>query len=87
MSRAPAFLEEADPALRARFSGARVICFGHLGDGNLHYNAFVPGRSRNDAAARGFMQTLGEAVTAKLTPEILNRIDNIFIGEKEEEED
>jgi D-lactate dehydrogenase (cytochrome) len=29
-----------------------VICFGHLGDGNLHYNAFVPGRLRSEPAAR-----------------------------------
>ncbi len=27
----------------------RINCFGHLGDGNLHYNVFpVPGRSRDD---------------------------------------
>jgi FAD/FMN-containing dehydrogenase len=52
VSRAPDFIEEADPALHARFPGARVICFGHLGDGNLHYNVFVPGRRREDAAAR-----------------------------------
>ena len=32
--------------------GARVICFGHLGDGNLHYNCFVTGRQRDDPAAR-----------------------------------
>ena len=29
-----------------------MICFGHLGDGNLHYNAFVPGREIADPAAR-----------------------------------
>ena len=34
------------------FPGAQGICFGHLGDGNLHYNVFVPGRRREDAAAR-----------------------------------
>ena len=27
----------------------RINCFGHLGDGNLHYNVFpVPGKSRDD---------------------------------------
>ncbi|MGH8640646.1 MAG: FAD-binding oxidoreductase [Burkholderiales bacterium] len=52
VSHAPDFIEEADPALQARFPGARVICFGHLGDGNLHYNVFVPGRRREDPAAR-----------------------------------
>ncbi len=52
VSRVPAFIGEARAALQARFPGTNVICFGHLGDGNLHYNAFVPGRRREDAAAR-----------------------------------
>ncbi len=52
VSRVPAFIEEAQAALQARFPGVNVICFGHLGDGNLHYNAFVPGRRREDASAR-----------------------------------
>jgi FAD/FMN-containing dehydrogenase len=52
VSAIPQFIRETGPALEARFPGARLICFGHLGDGNLHYNAFVPGRKRADAAAR-----------------------------------
>jgi FAD/FMN-containing dehydrogenase len=52
VSAIPQFIREAGPALDAKFPGAEVICFGHLGDGNLHYNAFVPGRARSDAAAR-----------------------------------
>jgi len=52
VSRVPSFIGEAQSALQARFPGANVICFGHLGDGNLHYNAFVPGRSREDPEAR-----------------------------------
>lgn len=52
VSRVPAFIKEAQSALKQRFPGVNVICFGHLGDGNLHYNAFVAGRNRNDAAAR-----------------------------------
>lgn len=33
----------------ARFGDLRVNCFGHLGDGNLHYNVFPPkGRDRSD---------------------------------------
>lgn len=42
------FVAEAGPALAA-IGGFRVNCFGHLGDGNLHYNVFpMPGRSRAD---------------------------------------
>jgi FAD/FMN-containing dehydrogenase len=52
VSAIPEFIREAGPAMEARFPGAEVICFGHLGDGNLHYNAFVPGRARSDAKAR-----------------------------------
>lgn len=52
VSSIPAFIKEAGAALESRFPGAQVICFGHLGDGNLHYNAFVPGRARSDPAAR-----------------------------------
>jgi len=52
VSAIPQFIRDAGPALEARFPGTHLLCFGHLGDGNLHYNAFVPGRKRADAAAR-----------------------------------
>ena len=52
VSQVPVFISEAQTALERRFPGVHTICFGHLGDGNLHYNAFVAGRSRDDAAAR-----------------------------------
>jgi FAD/FMN-containing dehydrogenase len=36
----------------AEIGDYRINCFGHLGDGNLHYNVFpVPGRSRADHEA------------------------------------
>ena len=42
----PAFIAAAGPAL-ARIGDWRVNCFGHLGDGNLHYNVFPQiGRTR-----------------------------------------
>lgn len=34
----PRFLEEADRAVVEGLPGARVIAFGHVGDGNVHYN-------------------------------------------------
>jgi FAD/FMN-containing dehydrogenase len=52
VSAIPRFIREARDALEARYPGANLICFGHLGDGNLHYNVFIPGRARADAAAR-----------------------------------
>ena len=51
VSRIPEFIAEAGATLEQAFPGARVLCFGHIGDGNLHYNCFVPGRNRGDPAA------------------------------------
>jgi FAD/FMN-containing dehydrogenase len=42
VSATPAFLADAIPAVEARFAGARVIGFGHLGDGNIHFNVRPP---------------------------------------------
>lgn len=33
-----AFMREAEAAIEAAFPGLRFLVFGHLGDGNLHYN-------------------------------------------------
>ncbi|MGA3307903.1 MAG: FAD-binding oxidoreductase [Xanthobacteraceae bacterium] len=38
----PAFLKAADAAVAALIPGARPIPFGHLGDGNIHYNVTQP---------------------------------------------
>ncbi len=40
------FVERAGPALAAIDPSFRINCFGHLGDGNLHYNVF-PARGRD----------------------------------------
>ena len=34
----PAFIDEAGAALQARFPGVRIDAFGHVGDGNIHYD-------------------------------------------------
>lgn len=45
----PEFIDRAGPALRA-LGDLRINCFGHLGDGNLHYNVFPqPGQTRAEA--------------------------------------
>ena len=38
----PAFIAEATAAVVEKFPGARPICFGHMGDGNLHFNFSAP---------------------------------------------
>ena len=42
VSRIVAFVQETDAALRTAWPGIRVVNFGHLGDGNLHYNVQAP---------------------------------------------
>ena len=42
VSRIPAFLDQARAALDIAFPGVRYVVFGHLGDGNLHYNLSAP---------------------------------------------
>ena len=36
------FTRDAENAIVTAFPGARVVVFGHLGDGNLHYNVAAP---------------------------------------------
>ena len=38
VSRVPLLIERAQAALAAKFPGVRSYIFGHVGDGNLHYN-------------------------------------------------
>ena len=38
----PAFLAEGTAAVEAFMPGARVVPFGHLGDGNIHFNVSQP---------------------------------------------
>ena len=49
VSRIPEFLAGADAALAAAFPGIRVVAFGHVGDGNLHYNLSRPDAQDNVA--------------------------------------
>jgi len=70
----PEFVTRANAALAA-FGPLRINCFGHLGDGNLHYNVFPPsGRSKDDFAEQreriretvyGMVHELGGSISAE----------------------
>jgi FAD/FMN-containing dehydrogenase len=49
ISRAAEFIAEASAALRSAWPGIRIVAFGHLGDGNIHYNASMPDAAQNQA--------------------------------------
>ncbi|HMN93622.1 MAG TPA: FAD-binding oxidoreductase [Hydrogenophaga sp.] len=42
VSRIPVFCAETDALLQREIPGVRLVNFGHLGDGNLHYNVQAP---------------------------------------------
>ena len=42
VSKIPAFVQATDTLLAQAFPGVRFVNFGHLGDGNLHYNVQAP---------------------------------------------
>ncbi len=42
VSRMPEFVRETDTLLAQAIPGVRLVNFGHLGDGNLHYNVQAP---------------------------------------------
>jgi FAD/FMN-containing dehydrogenase len=42
VSKIPSFMAEAEKAVLAAIPGARICAFGHLGDGNIHYNISQP---------------------------------------------
>ena len=51
ISRIAAFIEKCDGALRQAFPEISLVCFGHLGDGNLHYNCGLPAQGLMNAEA------------------------------------
>ncbi|MBB3859059.1 FAD/FMN-containing dehydrogenase [Novosphingobium hassiacum] len=38
----PAFVDAAVPRLEADWPGTTAVCFGHLGDGNVHFHVIAP---------------------------------------------
>ncbi|MDR2788851.1 MAG: FAD-binding oxidoreductase [Candidatus Accumulibacter sp.] len=49
VSRIGEFLDRAGAALEAAYPGIRIVAFGHVGDGNLHYNQSRPEIGENTA--------------------------------------
>jgi FAD/FMN-containing dehydrogenase len=70
----PRFIDEASAAL-ARLGDLRVNCFGHVGDGNLHFNVFPAAGRHRDAydplrgavkdTVYGIVDALGGSIAAE----------------------
>lgn len=69
------FLERADAALEKAFPGFRTVTFGHVGDGNLHYNqskpeaienaAFIAVQPQVDLIVHDIVHQLGGSISAE----------------------
>ncbi len=61
----PAFLRDADAAVERVCPGARIVAFGHLGDGNIHYDVLQPaggGRKLFEGAQDAIEQAVYDAI-------------------------
>jgi FAD/FMN-containing dehydrogenase len=61
VSAIPSFVESVDAGLQRAFPGVRNFTFGHLGDGNLHYNVARPA-AVDDAALHAMQPGLSTLV-------------------------
>ena len=79
----PEFLRRAEIAVTARVPGARMLAFGHLGDGNVHCNvsqpvgadtaAFLARWHEVNAIVHGIVADMGGSVSAEHGIGVLKR--------------
>ncbi|AOY00849.1 FAD-binding oxidoreductase [Jeongeupia sp. USM3] len=65
VSHIPAFMTEAETALKAAFPDLDLVAFGHVGDGNLHYNVFLGDLSKAVYEREPAVNAVVYAVVAK----------------------
>lgn len=71
----PAFIDKAGAEVVRVAPGARLVCFGHMGDGNLHFNvsqpegsnpeAFMALESKMQAAVHSIVREMGGSISAE----------------------
>ncbi len=49
VSRIADFIAATSPLLEQAYPGSQLVCFGHLGDGNLHFNVAPPAGTGHEA--------------------------------------
>jgi FAD/FMN-containing dehydrogenase len=69
ISKVPDFIARTGAAIEAAFPGAPVYCFGHVGDGNLHYNvgdaALIARRAEVNRIVYDEVAALGGSISAE----------------------
>ncbi len=70
------FIARADALLNTAYPGVRIVAFGHLGDGNIHYNV-----SLADAAQNEIFIAQQESAVNKLVYEVVREFDGSISAE------
>jgi FAD/FMN-containing dehydrogenase len=69
VSRVPDFIARAGAALESALPDVPIYCFGHIGDGNLHYNvgnaALMPRRAEINRIVYDAVAALGGSISAE----------------------
>jgi len=76
VSRIAEFISRADTGLQQAFPGIRIVAFGHMGDGNIHYNI-----SMLDAMQNQEFISLQEAAVNKLVYAVVRELNGSISAE------
>lgn len=76
ISRVAEFIARADAALHKAFQGVRIVSFGHMGDGNIHYNV-----SMQDAALNKTFVAQQEGAVNKLVYAVVRELNGSISAE------
>lgn len=76
VSRVAEFIAHAGTALRNAFPGIRIVAFGHMGDGNVHYNASMPDAGQNETFIKNH-----EGAVNKLVYTVVRELDGSISAE------
>lgn len=67
VAKMPGFIAAATVAIERRWPGSRVLAFGHLGDGNVHFNVRAP--RGGDGA--GWVECYGTEITSEVNDRVV----------------
>jgi FAD/FMN-containing dehydrogenase len=69
VSKIPEFIDRTGKSLAQIFPGVQIFCFGHVGDGNLHYNvgseALMPRREEVSRIVYDTLDAFGGSISAE----------------------
>jgi FAD/FMN-containing dehydrogenase len=75
VAQVPAFMKEGFEAVRTAWPAARILAFGHLGDGNIHFNLVQP---ENEDKERFLARTEG---MNRIIHDVIDRFDGSISAE------